>query len=299
MEKRRWKTSVLLGLAIVLVSGILMIALTGFLQIGWSHRQPHFTPETPKVDLTSLLQKPALTQRDYDLLFHQTGLSPTAVDTLLADGETGRQTILEVQEGFFNAPEPQCISLIGGRFTCQDLLRDAKGEPFYGVPLAPLQPGDILLSFSTHTLGWRHGHAGLMIDPSRSAVLEAVQLGVHSYLAHVRHWRTYSNFMVLRVKEATDQQRQQVADFANRVLNDVPYSLLPGLVTPKDHPVEEGPGAHCAYLPWYAWNHAQVDLDANGGRIVTVEDLARSPKLEVVQVFGIDPSLVEQRQSGL
>lgn len=291
--------SLAMGIAALLFSVALLLGLTNFLQTRWSHRHPRFTPETAQMDLTPLLEKAHLDQADYRLLLHQTGLSPDAVDALLEQGDAGKQTILEIQDGFFHAPEPQCVPLIGGRFTCQDLLRDEQDQPIYGVPLSPLQPGDILLSFSTHTLGWRHGHAGLVIDPARAAVLEAVQLGVNSYLVHARHWQTYSNFMVLRVKDATAQQRRQVADFANHTLKDVPYSLLSGLTGAKDQPIEEGPGVHCAYLPWYAWNQAEVDLDANGGPIVTVGDLARSPELEVVQVFGMDPGLVEHRQSGL
>ena len=31
------------------------------------------------------------------------------------------------------------------------------------------------------------------------------------------------------------------------------------------------------------------DVDADGGRLVTVDDLARSPLFEVVQLYGLDP----------
>ena len=287
----------LLGVAALLLMAILASVVIFFLQTGWSHRRSGFSTERIREDLTDVLHKSRLSEADYELLFQQTGLAPAAVDDLLQQGEAGRETILETQEGFFTAPRARCVPLLGGRLTCQDLLQSETGEPVYGVPLAPLQEGDILLSFSTHTLGWHHGHAGLVIDPARGAVLEAVQPGINSYAARVDHWRSYANFLVLRVRDVSAELCRQVADFANRKLRDVPYSLLPGLIGPKTQPVEEGPGIHCAYLPWYAWNHAGVDLDANGGRIVTVGDLARSPELEVVQVFGMDPALLANRQS--
>ena len=292
----KWGGRCLAGAMAVLGLVLGMAGLVLLLQTGWSHREARFVPTEPRAELTALLEAPRRTQADDALLFRQTGLSPTAVEELLEQGETGKEKILQAQEGFYTAPAPQCISLIGGRFTCEDRLRNEKGKPVYGVPLAPLHPGDLLVSFSTHTLGWRHGHAGLVLDAGH--VLEAVQLGTNSRIKKVDHWRTYSNFLVLRVKDAAARMGQAVADYARQVLNNVPYSLLPGILTPKDGPVEEGPGIHCAYLPWYAWNQQGVDLDADGGPIVTVGDLARSPQLEVVQVFGLDPALVADRQSG-
>lgn len=291
----RWVRRGLMAALAVLMTLISVMALTTFLQSGWSHRHGAFAPKDAQVDLTGLLDKPHLSSQDYDLLYRQTGLSPAAVQDHLRHGAEGRQAILDTQEGFYETPAATCVSLIGGRFTCEDLLLDEQGKKITSVPLAPLRAGDILLSFSTHTLGWRHGHAGLVLGPDR--VLEAVQIGTNSYQASAKHWRSYSNFMVLRVKDAARQLGEKVAQFARRVLDDVPYSLLPGITTPKGAPVEKTAGVHCAYLPWYAWQEAGIDLDANGGQIVTVADLARSPALEVVQVYGMDPELVKNHRA--
>lgn len=291
---RGWKITVSLLTVILLVP-----LLTLFLQTVWSHRAPAFVPVSPSQNLSELLDKVTRSEQDYRILFQQTGLSKTAVDALLDQGEEGKQAVLETWEKFHTPSKPTCVPLIGGRFTCQDLLLDENGERTTSVPLAPLQAGDLLISFSTHTMGWRHGHAGLVVDPARSSVLEAVQIGMNSYQAHVKHWQNYANFLVLRVKGVTAEKGRQVAEYAMDKLNDLPYSLLPGITCPKDAPLEELPGLHCAYLPWYAWKQAEVDLDANGGSIVTVADLARSPKLEVVQVYGMTPELLADRQSGL
>ena len=48
-------------------------------------------------------------------------------------------------------------------------------------------------------------------------------------------------------------------------------------------------------LPWYAWARQGFDLDSDGGRLVTVADLAASPLLELVQVRGMDPALFSGR----
>ena len=290
---RRWVKGLVLTGGAALVALILSLLVTTVLQSGWSHRHGSFVPQEPRENLTALLEQPTLSQKDYDRIYRQTGLSPAAVRELLDRGEPGRQQILETQKGLYETPEATCVSLIGGRFTCEDLLLDEEGERVRSVPLAPLRPGDLLLSFSTHTLGWRHGHAGLVLGPDR--VLEAVQIGSDSYQTKADHWRSYSNFLVLRVKDTARKVGEEVAHFARRVLDKVPYSLLCGITTPKGAPVEETSGVHCAYLPWYAWQEAGVDLDANGGRIVTVADLARSPELEVVQVYGMDPALVADR----
>ena len=270
-----------------------MSALVFALQDLWSHRAPRYAPTDP-VPIEGILRQESWSPREEALLFAETGLSPAALHQLKEKGEEGITQILETQAGYFQALTSRCVPLIGGGFTCEDLLYDEAGEKAYPVPLAPLKAGDLLLSFATHSMGWRHGHAGLVVDPVKGTVLEAVQLGMNSYLAGAKHWRNYSNFLLLRVKEVGESLRRQVADFAKENLNDIPYSLLPGIVSPKEAEIGEGPGVHCAYLPWYAWKKGGgIDLDATGGPIVTVADLAKSPQVEVVQVYGLDPHLVE------
>ncbi len=285
-------------LRVLAVAGVVLLLLTGlnfFCQTVWAHRHPAFHPEGEPVELAPLLEQGERSREDYDLIFSQTGLSQWAVEELLRK-EDGVRTILAAQEAFFDPVEAECVTLLFGRFTCEDLLRDESGEPLYSAPLAPFRPGDILVSFSTHSVGWRHGHAGLVVDAGEGITLEAVQLGVNTYRGWAERWRNYSNFMVLRVKDKTDEERQQVVDFALKRLNDVPYSLLSGVFGPKDQAGREEYKVQCAYLPWLAWQSAGVDLDGDGGKIVTVRDLAESGEVEVVQVYGMDPALLADRQ---
>lgn len=281
---RRW-----LWLAIPLGVLLLLFCVNYVLQTFWAHREPFFRPDYPRTDLSGILEQGSRSEEDYETIFLQTGLSKTAVEQLLAFGRGGADQILATQDGFFSDYDTQCTILLPGKFTCEDRVFDEAGRLTASVPLALAEPGDIFVSFSTHTFGWRHGHAGLVVDGGSGLTLEAVVLGSDSARMDMQHWRRYSNFMLLRVKDATDEERRTVAQFALEHLDGIPYRLTSGVFGEKAPDPERALSAQCAYLPWYAWQSVGVDLDSDGGKIVTVLDLAESPRLEVVQVYGMDP----------
>lgn len=245
----------------------------------WAHRDGQYVPDYPRVELTE--------QTDAEPLFLQTGLGPSAVNKLLEAGEF--QIILDAQNAMFDPPEAKCRPLLGW-FTREDRLVSA------GPPLVDLRPGDILLTLSTHTAGWRHGHAGLVID--EDTVLECAMLGQNSGLTGIEHWNTYACYAVLRVQGADRELGERVADYATEYLLDVPYRLTIGLWGEKS-PEKDSPGfgMHCIYLPWYAWMQFGYDLDGDGGRVVTASDLFRSEALEAVQVYGADPRAFFSRET--
>lgn len=284
-RKKRGKR-LLIILAAVLA---FLFALFLFLQHVWPHRSQPFRPDYPRLELDGLLAQDALSELDYQTLYDQTGLGPAAIDDLLALGEAGVAQILETQERFFAPPESApCRAM--GFVTYEHRYRDENGRTLSGVPLAPLREGDIIVSLSTHTLGWRHGHAGLVLDPEEGITLESVVLGSDSAQMNAQHWRTYSTLIVLRPKNATDAQRHEVVEFAKAHLDGIPYSLLSGIFGPKFQPLEGDHNAQCAYLPWYAWMSQGIDLDGNGGTIVTPTDLTLSDQVEIVQLCGVDPA---------
>lgn len=171
----------------------------------------------------------------------------------------------------------ECVPLLGW-FTMEDRVDKEDGKP-----LTDLKAGDILITLSTHSIGWRHGHAGLVIDEKR--VLECVFWGEDSCIVGVDHWRKYSHYVVLRVKGVTEEMQQEVATFARENLCGVPYHLSAGFLGEKAPDTgSRGFGLQCAYLVWYAWNQFGYDLDSDGGRLVTANDLLQSELLEVVQI---------------
>lgn len=259
-----------------------------FLQHVLPHLFPPFQPDYPQLDLSSILAQETLDREDYELLWAQTGLGPSAVDALLALGDPGVEQIQETQRGFFEPAGEDVCSLLGIT-TREHRRRDDSGRMVPTVPLAPLKEGDILVSFSTHTAGWTHGHAGLVLDPETGVTLESVVLGTRSSAMNVNHWRAYTTIMVLRPK-ADDATRHRVVELAREHLENIPYSLVSGVFGDKFQPLNGPHNAHCGYLPWYAWMAAaDLDLDADGGHIVAPMDLALSPNVEVVQLFGVDP----------
>ena len=184
------------------------------------------------------------------------------------------------RSGLYDGPDVACRPLLGW-FTRED-RRSRPG------PMPPdLQPGDILITLSTHSLGWRHGHAGLVIDGSR--VMECAVLGEDSRISSPEEWRTYSGYAVLRVRGAGEDLGQQTADYALEHLLGVPYRFSAGwgrVKAPEAH--SPGFGMYCFYLPWYAWYAQGIDLDGDGGRLVTLSDLLASPLLEVVWSYGLE-----------
>ena len=257
-------------LRLAVIAGILLGALYAS-QTSVAHRDEAFVPDYSKVTLTE--------ESDFETIFLQTGLGRAAAEKLLAEGNF--QAILDAQELFFSPPKSNCLSMLGW-FTREDRLTQS------ATPLVDLQPGDIVLTLSTHSCGWRHGHAGLVVK--ENTTLESIILGEPSCLQDTAPWNTYDTYAVLRLKDVTAQQQQAVADFALAHLLDVPYHLTAGFGKEKAPETNsEAFGVQCTYLVWYAWNHFGYDLDSDGGRLVSAYDLMHSDLVEVVQLYGFDP----------
>lgn len=268
-KKRRLGCLIAIELVILVLSLLLLFYL---LQRYWAHRDGQFVPDYSMLTLTR--------ESDYETIFLQTGLGKAAVDKLLEEGDF--QTILDMQEKFFYPVKTECTPLLGW-FTREDRL-----VPNTSISFVDLQPGDILVTLSTHTGGWVHGHAGLVID--ENTTLEARVLGTDSGYGSLSNWKDYSNVAVLRVKDASEEQRQAVVDYAKENLVGVPYSLVAGFVGDKAPDTESWYfGLHCSYLVWYAWQEMGYDLDCDGGRLVTSSDLLYAEQLEIVQIYGMDP----------
>ncbi len=271
MIYKRWQRRILF-LFILLFSISLLFF---FLQRFFAHRENYFIPSYPRTVLTE--------NSDYETFFLQTGLGPSSVDKLLTERKF--ETILRIQDFFFNPPKAECTSLLGW-FTREDRFTAHQSA----APLVDLQPGDILVTLSTHTGGWRHGHSGIVINQNQT--LECTMLGSNSTLVDSSHWIRYSNYAVLRLKDITPELQSKIVQFSSAALLDVPYRLSAGFIGSKA-PTPDAPqfGLHCSYLVWYAWKHFGYDLDSDGGRLVSTYDLLHSDFLEVVQIYGMDPRL--------
>ena len=134
-------------------------------------QHPRYVPNIATVDLSPLLEKDDFTTDDYTILFEQTGLTQPIIDELRTMPNF-TEKMLRFQQDYLKEVAVTVEYL--PPLTLSDMLTE-KSEP--GFQLAPYHNGYILLSKSTYTGAWRHGHAGIVIDDVRGIVLEALYPG--------------------------------------------------------------------------------------------------------------------------
>lgn len=253
----------------------------------------HYTPEYGKTDVSFCLEREELTEEDYRLLLQQTGLGRASVDALLEPlketdlPEAERERILKqlrfLQERLFALRTIDCAP--NTPVTRQELFTDRMEPPMGCGCFVALEDGDILVTFNCHFLGWRSGHAGMVVDAEKGLVLEATELGSDSRVCSLEHWADYPSVAVLRLRDAPLAKRKEIADYAAANLVGLPYRLSAGVVPGGQK--EESAGTQCAYLIWSAYEKFGFDLDGDGGLLVTPRDLYESTKLEIIQVYGL------------
>ena len=114
-----------------------------------------------------------------------------------------------------------------------------------------------------------------------------MSVGNTTVLSHAQKWGSYPAFAVLRYPD--EKTAKKAAEFAKEKLTDVPYSIFAGLIEKDKSKNEEISSSHCSHIVWQAYKAVGADLDSNGGKIVTPKDLAKSKKLKLVQIFGLNP----------
>ncbi len=310
---------------------ILLVGVGGLFLYNWIMEVPltaHVMPAAERQDIEEILNSIKPTREELLLLSKQTGLGMAALEHLWQQGE--QQKLLQIQEIYF-APvavrEAHTTPI-----TVSEWIASSENSQVQGMPLVDIEDGDILITKNSRFLGWRNGHAGLVVDAEKGLVLEALMLGSDSRLCDIHKWETYPSFVVLRLKEemkperitrSEDSEWAEVsagasvsgarelavlaADYAAEHLVGIEYDLLSGLNhrtevlrlaevesgVQRMHPAEPTlqelatpAGTHCAHLVWYAYLQAGIDLDSDGGFVVTPDDILHSPYLEVVQEYG-------------
>lgn len=247
----------------------------------------YIRPGYAESDISPILEKEKLSEDDYKELFYQTGLGKPAVDEILK-GENGKERMLRFQENFFRDSKVLCEKI--GIITSQESIVNSEGKPMYGFDLAPYKNGYVLITKATHSLGWRHGHAAIVTDAENNETLEAVILGSNSELQNINKWRVYPSFIMLKLKDTSQETLDEIAKFAKDNLSDVPYGLTVGLTGKKNPEPEDIRSTQCSHLVWYPFMQFGYDTDSDGSWLVTPKDMANSDLFEVVQIYGVDPN---------
>ncbi len=269
------------GLFLLLLVSFFAFVFWSGVWISRAESQAHYTPKYAMEDIAPILDKEKLEDADYELIYRQTGLARVGVEELLGQGR--KEALFYLQNRFFDEVEIECLR--SNVFVQYERLREDATWITNAMQLAipHVQNGDILISFSGHIFGWRYGHAAIVVDAEKGLTVEAVDLGSDSKLRSIGHWKEYPGFVLMRANGITQEQRNEIAAYAENDLVDIPYSVF------SFGESEELPGTHCAHLVWYAYKRFGFDLDSDGGLIVTPADIFDSDLLQVVQIYGINP----------
>lgn len=234
----------------------------------------HIPPKAERCDISYICSKSAaeLSAEDYDVIFGQTGLGKAAVEDLPT------LSLLEDYAKAYYAPV-EFVCMRNSPVSSEEYVAEPQ------VKFAKLEKGDILLTSSSHVFSWRNGHAAIVIGDGLHT-LEAVVIGTHSSVQSIEKWRHYPNLLVLRLKDASAEERAAIADAAAENLEGIPYNVFSGVFTKKYKPLTEISGTQCAHLVWSAYAQFGYDIDSDGGLIVTPRDITDSELLEVVQSYG-------------
>lgn len=159
----------------------------------------------------------------------------------------------------------------------------------YADRLQGLENGDILLTPCSHTFGWRNGHAAIVIEEETEETLESVVIGTDSCLQNLAKWRKYPGVAVLRLKDASKEERNAIADYAKEHMQGISYGFLTDFM---EHVPEkwraDTADTHCSHLIWSIYKHFGYDIDGDGGIFVTPKDIFLSPYFEIVEMYHVD-----------
>ncbi len=233
--------------------------------------------EYNKTDISDIIKKDNITGEDYELIYKSTGVSPGAAKQIIKDKN---YLLLEkLNDLYFDTP-PTEKNYIAFPVTAQENI---VGDT---IPLVPLEKGDILITFNTHTLDWRHGHCGLVLSADYDTLLEHCSIGNTSVINSASRWGRYPGFLVLRYKNS--KIAEKAADYAKENLVDIDYSVFAG-ITDKDMSDNKDIDSHCSHIVWQAYKAVGVDIDYDRGILVTPNDIAMCDDLYIVQIYGINP----------
>jgi hypothetical protein len=239
-----------------------------------------------EVDLTQIAAKTELSKDDYDLLYHQTGLSQTDIDLIWTKEADITAVISRYQQRFLakNTFDAEVLSW----FSKAERIADR--NQYYQI--YDLKEGDVLLTKSTHTLFYRHGHSSLYLGGTEQSLLEATVIGSPVSLTTAAAWGGYPTGIQLRISEDAaaeiDMEPEElgaaVAIYAKEELLGDDYRLLAGAFGIG----AENDGTQCAYLIYEAYAYFGLNVSSRDFP-VTPSSLLESGKFDIIQAWGVDP----------
>ena len=276
MKGKKLSKKIIFAIVAAAIIGAILLTCLG-LEIAFlvADKIECWRPDYEKTDIREILDKDELSDEDYEALYFQTGLTRTGIDRILSHGLNGKNKAARIQDDFF--AEHTVKNNLFAPYVCTDSI-EKRIETVY------LEDGDIIVTSSTHLSAWRIGHSGLVTNAAKGHILQANAIGDTSRIGDVGDFNDRVNFMVLSPK-VNRETKAKVCKYAEENLTGKIYDPTAGVFSSKDSVNK----TQCAHLVWYAYKQFGIDLDSNVGLVVTPKNLANSPLVEVVQVFGFDP----------
>lgn len=247
--------------------------------VGACKQQIHQMPEEEKTDISKyerVQQMDELSEADFEIIFQQTGVTKLGMETLVKNHQT--YLLGDIQEHFYETPQMKTERV---NVVChQELMAEETASDTRFI----VEDGDMIITLASYLGGWRYGHCGLVLDADEGTVLEAITYGEPSCKMHISHWSEYPAYVILRPKNVSEEEKQQMIDYASSDLMDIRYDLLSFKTKNSSGPIKR---THCSHLVWYAYHYLGLDLDKDGTPIVTPYDIVHDDDLELVQVYGM------------
>ncbi len=279
-KMRPWKRAVIIIASIIFALAVILafFAICDAVAHSQARVVPEYAMDEEGLDAILAKDRSEWTDDDYEFIYRQTGLTRAYFDGV---SSVSVSFVKNCQEDLFYDAEAEHYTYFS--FSSHDFFSE---KTFHMVGL---QEGDVIISASVHTFGWRNGHAAIVIrggSSTSATIAEAATLGVDSRRNTTLWFRQATNFIVLRPKISADEAAE-IAAWARDNLIGITYSLFTGIFNDKDQS-DEVLTTQCAHLVWQAYKAFGYDIDSTGGPVVTPKNIANSDLFEVIQVNGFD-----------
>lgn len=270
MKLKKKKITLLISLCFI------FLCLIGYIILNPILTEPR---KTEYVDINNIIiklnNKEVLSSDEYLTLSVQTGLSKNSINKLLEKHEPSK--LLEYQNDHLYNQEEVISTFFFGSYQ-HELMRNH-------LQFVDIQDGDILITSTSHTFGYRHGHSGIVVDADKGLTVESYTPFVDSQYDKLYTWLAFPEVMVLRLKEEYRYLINDIVEYTKNYLVGVKYSLL-ATTKQKITSTTKINKTQCSHLVWAAYYAYGIDLNSDGSWLVTANDISRSPYLEVVEVKG-------------
>lgn len=143
-------------------------------------------------------------------------------------------------------------------------------------------PGDVLVSLDSASLSMIIGHAAI-VSHSSDTTIESFKgnyspLGIDGVQYYTNVWHNKKGAFWLRAKRASSSLNTGAVNYASNQVGK-PYNM-------NFFDKERTDSFYCSQLVWQSWFAVGIDIDSNGGGVVSPSDIVNSDNLYMVERVG-------------